>query len=176
MDEGTARRLLSFYTRQECIRDPHNRAIRLLSPGSEAVTRRDTLGDSDWYRNEHVEGRRECGFDDVLTWSRAVPNGRVFLSLHRAWGERPFSQEERERLIGPSTDSLPPRLHGVLECLLKGCSERESAAQLGLSPRTVHKYVEQLYRHFEVRSRAELMALFAPPPVGRLHCQGFFKA
>jgi len=194
-DEGTARSLLDFYHRREYIRDPHNRAIRLSGPGREAVTRRHTVSDSEWYRGDYLEIRRQCGFDDVLTYGRRVANGHLFLSLHRAWGERPFSEEEREMhtllgstcgwllsklagdgLLGPATDSLAPRLHGVLACLLRGLPERESAAQLGLSPRTVHKYVEQLYRHFDVRSRVELMALFAPVPTGRLHSPGFFQA
>jgi DNA-binding NarL/FixJ family response regulator len=48
----------------------------------------------------------------------------------------------------------------MLELLLSGRSEKEIATALQVSPRTVHKYVEQIYRAFEVSSRAELMALF----------------
>ncbi|HIB64533.1 MAG TPA: response regulator transcription factor, partial [Phycisphaerales bacterium] len=48
--------------------------------------------------------------------------------------------------------------------LLRGLSEKEIAAELMLSPRTVHKYVEHLFRHFQVNSRAQLMALWTRFP------------
>lgn len=37
-------------------------------------------------------------------------------------------------------------------------SERQVAARLGLSTATIHQYVTALYRHFKVRSRAQLLA------------------
>jgi len=48
----------------------------------------------------------------------------------------------------------------VLELLLKGCSEKEAANQLGISPNTVHSHVRQIYLKYKVSSRAELLALF----------------
>lgn len=195
VDERTARDLHSFYGEGECVRDPHNRALRALAPGVEARTRRETVHDSDWYANGHVAGRRECGFDDVVTCGRTVPQGQVFLSLHRGLGERPFSEDERDDLtlltrcgawlltrlvsdgfLGPITQALPPRLSRALELLLTGLSEREMASELGLSANTVHKYVENLYRHFGVQSRPELMALLLPPPVRRVYCPSFYSA
>jgi DNA-binding NarL/FixJ family response regulator len=53
---------------------------------------------------------------------------------------------------------LSPRLRQTLVCLLDGSSEKEAAARLGLSPTTLHQYVTALYRHFGVRSRAQLLA------------------
>lgn len=54
--------------------------------------------------------------------------------------------------------SLPPRLRRTLQALLDGDSEKEAAKRMGLSPHTVHEYVRDLYRHFGVRSRAELLS------------------
>lgn len=100
----------------------------------------------------------------------------VALSLHRAWGARAFSERER-RLIDafhracvflhePARDlstamlrGLTPRLRDTLRGLARGRSEKQLAAELGLSPHTVHDYVKALYRHFGVQSRAELLAL-----------------
>jgi len=45
-----------------------------------------------------------------------------------------------------------------LACLLEGDSEKETAVRLGLSRVTAHQYVTALYRHFRVRSRAQLLA------------------
>ena len=58
------------------------------------------------------------------------------------------------------TPTLPARQARLLTELLTGRSEKEIAATLGLSPRTVHKYTEQIFRAYEVRSRPELMAGF----------------
>src|SRR5262249_26992745 len=60
----------------------------------------------------------------------------------------------------PTPSALPPRQRQVLARLLEGDSEKQIAALLGLSPDTVHEYVKAVYRHFEVNTRAELLAYF----------------
>jgi DNA-binding CsgD family transcriptional regulator len=56
--------------------------------------------------------------------------------------------------------ALPSRHARVLDQLLTGRSEKEIASALALSPRTVHKYTEQVFRALGARSRPELMARF----------------
>jgi DNA-binding NarL/FixJ family response regulator len=56
---------------------------------------------------------------------------------------------------------LSPRLHRLLEALLRGLSEKQVAAELSLTQHTVHSYVKALYRHFQVHSRAELHVVVA---------------
>jgi DNA-binding NarL/FixJ family response regulator len=61
----------------------------------------------------------------------------------------------------PSSTLLPdlsPRQEQTLHLLLKGDSEKQVARKLELSKHTVHVYVKELYRRFEVSSRAELLA------------------
>jgi DNA-binding NarL/FixJ family response regulator len=53
---------------------------------------------------------------------------------------------------------LSPRLRETLDCLLSGSSEKSIAQQLSLSPHTVHGYVKLIYRHFKVKSRAQLLS------------------
>jgi DNA-binding NarL/FixJ family response regulator len=53
---------------------------------------------------------------------------------------------------------LSPRLRQTLAYLLEGDSEKQVADRLGLSHATTHQYVTELYRHFAVWSRAQLMA------------------
>src|SRR4051812_31797923 len=55
-------------------------------------------------------------------------------------------------------DELSPRMRQTLNCLLAGDSEKQTAAKLGVSQHTVHVYVKQLYRKFNVNSRGELLA------------------
>lgn len=66
----------------------------------------------------------------------------------------------RQALSPPKPPALPTRHAKVLDELLTGHGEKEIAADLGLSPRTVHKYTEQIFRALGVRSRPELMARF----------------
>jgi DNA-binding NarL/FixJ family response regulator len=60
----------------------------------------------------------------------------------------------------PLADTLSPRLRQTLACLLDGDSEKQVAARLRLSRPTTHQYVTALYRHFGVRSRAQLLTHF----------------
>jgi DNA-binding NarL/FixJ family response regulator len=53
---------------------------------------------------------------------------------------------------------LSRRMRQTLEHLLGGDSEKEVATKLKLSPHTVHVHVKNLYKHFQVCSRGELMA------------------
>ena len=60
----------------------------------------------------------------------------------------------------PRGEGLSPRLQQTLERLLAGDSEKQIAAHLGLSQHTVHLYVKNLYKHYGVSSRGELLARF----------------
>lgn len=95
------------------------------------------------------------------------------VSLHRSASDSPFADRETSMLealhhahrsagLGENSDALsdrlPQRQHQVLLALLEGCSEKEVAAQLGISRHTVHIYVKALYRRYGVCSRSELMS------------------
>ncbi len=56
--------------------------------------------------------------------------------------------------------ALRPRLRSALERLLAGDSEAEAVAAMGMKRPTFHGYVKELYRIFNVGSRAKLMALW----------------
>jgi DNA-binding CsgD family transcriptional regulator len=104
------------------------------------------------------------------------PRTSAGLALGRRAGDRrPFTQRDemlvslfhREMrwiyqfdlpLMSPEVAPLSPRMRQTLQFLLAGASEREIAAHLGLSLNTVHHYVKQLYKHFEVSSRSQLLA------------------
>lgn len=150
-----------------------------LAAGRTALRRQDLVEDRDWYRNEHVQRyRREGGVDAFVALSRHAPGGAMTtaVSLHRPWGDRQFSEREQNlvalfqsectflfeppplvplELLG----GLAPRLRDTLLGLAAGKSEKQLAADLGLSPHTVHEYVKALHRHFGVKSRGELLGL-----------------
>jgi DNA-binding NarL/FixJ family response regulator len=122
--------------------------------------------------------RRPGGVDHQLTSIYQVSDDGAIsgIGVNRAIGERDFSPREQQLLnffhqeIGglirrslvsgmePGPEKLSPRLRQTLACLLEGDSEQQVAARLGLSRPTTHQYVIALYRHFNVRSRAQLLA------------------
>jgi DNA-binding CsgD family transcriptional regulator len=55
--------------------------------------------------------------------------------------------------------SLTPRRRQVFHRLLLGDGEKQAAIAIGISVHTLHSYTKQLYRHFGVCGRSELMAL-----------------
>ena len=126
------------------------------------------------------EFRRRLGSDDFVVSMRIVdfPRRPEAITIDRPLGAPRFGgrevailkllHDEIAPLIGVRLateehlcrDGLSKRLNETLSLLLEGRSEKEAAGALGLSGRTVHEYVTMLYEHFEVCSRAELLAYF----------------
>jgi DNA-binding CsgD family transcriptional regulator len=129
-------------------------------------------------RHSHVELRRPGRIDDCVYSLHRLPvkSWVAGLGVHRDWGDRAqFTRRDREVLDLlnthlswmwtsdanhnlPQADGLSPRLRQTLRLLLTGRSEKEIAGAMGLNRGTVHKYVTALYRHFDVGSRAQLLA------------------
>lgn len=165
---------------------PHTRGESVV----QTLRRRDVLTDQQWYGSPHIaEYCRGLGYDDCIVSRRLVGNVapgappiQGVLAVCRPWGERAFSLRDaalvdaiqrklgwlhrKATLVGETRrreairDAMQPRFRRVLDQLLRGPSEKEIAYALGLSERTVHKYVEQIYEAYSVRSRAELMAVW----------------
>ncbi|MBK5931837.1 LuxR C-terminal-related transcriptional regulator [Halochromatium salexigens] len=67
---------------------------------------------------------------------------------------------ERKLVLPGSTEDrsvLPPRLRDVLNGLLAGESEKQIAARLELSPHTVNRHVQRIYKRYGVRYRSHLI-------------------
>lgn len=141
-------------------------------------TRRDLIGDEDYYGNEYVADYiRQTNLDEFVgLFSAPAPGHFLSVGLNRWRGEPPFGARERRVLrlcsvevvalhgtrlapgAGPSVSRLAPRLRQVMLCLLEGDSEKQAAARLGVAPATAHEYVRRLHRLFEVSSRGQLLA------------------
>lgn len=154
-------------------------ARRLAEQGRYVGRRRDQIADRHWYASTaYLEFHAPIGFDDYLVSMRLMPKlGTVSsISLHRRDDEPPLSVRHR-RLLALLHGELTPRLgttlclqrqrglHGLtkrqrqtLRLLARGDSEKQIAQRLDLSPTTVHGYVRELHRYFQVRSRGELLS------------------
>ncbi|WP_437626061.1 response regulator transcription factor [Sorangium sp. So ce1151] len=138
-----------------------------------SVCRRDSLSLHEWYDSEYFSKvRSPYHVDDGLySLSGGGPQDPlVALSFHRAQDDGWFSEEDlslidlaqqvcAQVLSAPTTQKrLSRRAQQTLDGLMLGRSEKEIAAELGLSPHTIHEYVTSIYRSFGVRSRGELLA------------------
>lgn len=156
--------------------------LRNVGDNSFTHVRQVFASDRLWYQSEYASDYlRHADIDQFLISNRAI---RVLGVVHviqfqRPWGESPFTDKElafvklfHDELAhlwetSAETDSFrqfPAYLRRTLNELEKGLSEKEIAAELELSPSTVHSYVKTIMRRSEVRSRAQLMARFIRSP------------
>ena len=155
---------------------PALRALMQRFGGRVALTvqRRELVEDRSWYDDPFFqEHYRTCGLGDAVFSARQLRPGRVCrVSMVRATGDRPFSPEERNAVeffheqlehlelrtaAQPGEPRLTPRERDVLQGLLQGASEKQVAAELGISPQTVHGRVKSIYMAYGVSSRSELL-------------------
>jgi DNA-binding CsgD family transcriptional regulator len=144
--------------------------------GQVALTarRRELVEDGGWYDDPFFqEHYRTTGLDDAVFSARQIRPGKVCrVSVVRASGDRPFSEEERNAVeffheqledfeqrtsARRAEPRLTPRERDVLRGLLDGSSEKQVAAELGISPQTVHGRVKSIYLAYGVTSRSELL-------------------
>jgi len=150
--------------------------------GETLLLSRDQIwGRESWYRSHTFnEIHRECGIDDYIIsiCPTGIPDRCTTLWLHKGVGSRDFTSRERalvamlhmiiNKEIGsflaaaeePRISQLTKRRREVLERLLMGDSEKQIAFRFNVARATIHDHVLAIYRHFEVSSRGELLALF----------------
>lgn len=177
--DDTMIRLYERYAHEAHLRDLMLSRI-LVRPRPVGVhTRSAQVADRTWYRSPHFnEMRIPLGIDDSIYAFWAFPGTRFLagVGFNRELGGRKFTLRET-RLAGLMHEALvpfyrylqrsfsahlnprlTPRGRDVYQGLIRGRSEKEIAALLGISPNTVHEYVQRVYAAFDVSSRAELMA------------------
>jgi DNA-binding CsgD family transcriptional regulator len=162
---------------------PLDEATAALAQGTgsiRAVLHRDVMDERAWQRSGVFELLEESGIVDRLIGGAPVADDvEILLVMYRRRGQRPFGEETRRRLqmVMAAMSGVGRRLalaHGLVDArrpltrreretlhhLLVGRLEKQIAAAMGLSERTLHHHVTALYQKFGVQSRAELMALF----------------
>jgi DNA-binding CsgD family transcriptional regulator len=153
---------------------------RMKAADGVSLSRVDLVRDAEWYRSWDYENlHRGVGIDHTLWCWRSVPGAGDTINgllMGRPPWEDDFTPRQKAlvreaialigplvggplaRFADPSPAALPPRLRQVLKCLLEGDGDKQVAARLGISGYTVNEYTKQIYRHFGVCSRAELLA------------------
>ncbi len=94
---------------------------------------------------------KDAPSDELLAAIQAVLAGRVFYSARIARG-----MAEQTPAAGP-LDALTPRERDILACIGRGMANKEIAAQLGVSVRTVETHRLNLKRKLAIEGRAGLV-------------------
>ena len=105
--------------------------------------------------------RREKNKDLLLAWEALLQGLGVKLSWSINSGElysTPNLSMGFDKKVGhPIPTDLTPRERQVLRWMLAGKSSREIATTLGVSPRTVEKHIQRVYRKAGVSGRSDLL-------------------
>lgn len=180
-DLGAWLRMLSIFRKNPLYNPLINAYLaRRAHAAGECLSRTDLLSDAEWHRQEdYLALHRSVGVDETLVCFSPVPGAGDEVSevfLCRDLGGRDFSARDRAivreamaavaPLVGgplarfgePSPADLAPAARRVLRCLLEGDADKQVAARLGLTRHTVNGYAKDIYRHFGVTSRPELLA------------------
>lgn len=87
---------------------------------------------------------------------------RLTLALRDAQRHQHVSDQAADQLT-----ALTPREREVVARLADGTGDREIARALGVSPRTVHKHLQQIYQKLGLHSRASVAAMMHHTPTAR---------
>lgn len=179
--ESDRARLYRFYEHHGVAANPFAAALMAgYRPGAELTRRReDLIGDRTWYHSAFYAEVSQPGRLDHSVYSLRpgdAPNTVYGLGLLRAAGDPPFDDEARgvvelchrdliPQLRRPTATqldlrraSLTAREEDVLARLLRGFTDKQIAADLSLSPYTVHQHARAVYRKLGVSGRTELLA------------------
>jgi DNA-binding CsgD family transcriptional regulator len=86
----------------------------------------------------------------------------------RAHNELAATGEKSRKRNVSATRQLTPQELQIALAVAQGATNREAAAQLFLSPKTVESHLSSAYRKLGARSRTELTRIFATETVERL--------
>lgn len=120
-----------------------------------------------------------AGIGALMTSQRPMPDGGISgIGVYRDLGRSHFTEREA-RIAHIILSEVPwlhfhsfpdeasrditrfyPRHRTVLNLLGDGWSRKKIAAHLDISENTVHGYVKEIFKHFEVHSQSELLARF----------------
>lgn len=109
--------------------------------------------------------------DTVLTIGRARDGfsrrDRALISLISPHFAQSLARQHRH--VGGTAGAwslLTAREQQVTTHIMRGATDREIARALTISPRTVHKHVEHIYRKLDLTNRTGLIALLSLPDAG----------
>lgn len=158
---------------------------RVRLAGNFRACRLRDLVSPDWFRGERYQGFLRQGVHDLLVVGVPIdPMVEVYYGFLRMNADEPFTEAQQQLAFyalrgltwfhsqvllahGPVAAGSPlsPQERRVLALLLAGQAEKQIAAELAITPSTLHTYVRDVLRKFGVSGRSDLSSLW----LGRRH-------
>lgn len=192
-DEAARARFMSMFSDHADLSQVYPGVKRLAASaqarGNVIAIRPQLIPDRSWYAGRIYNEYRRPAFVDGYILSYALnrqTGAQIRMAVSQDLGDRAptargtailsLLNRRIAPLVGtvlvtrrqPGIHGLSPRLRQTLDALLAGRSEKQVAADLGISQTTVHEHVGRIYRHFSVETRGELMAHFVHRQPARL--------
>jgi DNA-binding CsgD family transcriptional regulator len=184
-DDGARARFMSMFSDHADLSQVCPGVKRLAASaqarGNVIAVRPQLIPDRSWYASQIYNEYRRPAFVDGYILSYALnrqTGAQIRMAVSQDLGDRgptargtailSLLNRRIAPLVGtvlvtrrqPGIHRLSPRLRQTLDALLAGRSEKQVAADLGISQTTVHDHIGRIYRHFGVQTRGELMAHF----------------
>lgn len=158
----------------------------IKTAGKTRVYRReDILTNSEWSKHwlkEELWDKHNIG-DRIIGIFSVDSQSESFLSIQRPIGSPPFNLDDKkilyqamqefsrmhhllllERgLTKQSKSPLSPRQQELVKLMFTPLTEKEIASKMGISQVTVHGYITDLYKNFNVKNRLEIIQLWLNP-------------
>jgi two-component system, NarL family, response regulator DevR len=134
-------------------RSEHLKALMLTSFDDEEALMNAVMAGAAGYVLKQIRGT------DLVDAIRQVAEGKSLLNpliTDRAFGRlREISQDRTDHPKNADVNVLSPQERRILDLIANGCTNRQIAAQMFLSEKTVKNYVSNLLRKLGMRGRTE---------------------
>ena len=141
----------------------------------------DAVSAEEWSQHWMRERLLNEGVSDRMVGTYTLNDcAESYIIIDRAVGEEPFSEQDAQNfyqalklfprlhyllflergLVSPATTPLSPRQQDIVRLLLEPLSEHDIADRLQLTKGTVHNYIVDMYKIFNVSSRYEFVQLW----------------
>jgi two-component system NarL family response regulator/two-component system nitrate/nitrite response regulator NarL len=120
---------------------------------------------------EYVNQALQAGADGYLL--KKVASSELVSAVRKAYqGEKTFSPQVLDMIVASVREEVPPaakpspletltaRERDVLSLMSEGMSNKQIAARLFVSPKTVEKVISGIYRKLDVSSRTAAVKLY----------------
>lgn len=104
---------------------------------------------------------KEIGIDTLVEAIKRVAAGETILDPAATNRVLTWVKNHSETPAGGVQEPLSPQEQRVVALVAAGKTNKEIAAELGLSPKTVKNYLSNIYQKLQITRRAQAAALFA---------------
>lgn len=109
---------------------------------------------------------KEIGVDTLVASIKRVAQGESILDPAAASRVLTWVKTQGAAPPGPGREPLSPQEQRVVALVAEGKTNKEIAADMGLSPKTVKNYLSNVYQKLQITRRAQAAALFARQSTG----------